>query len=103
MKSRGDAVDAPVLAISCLGRLGRFGNQLFQYSFIRIVADANGYRVLCPPWLGARVFGLSDGEPFAEPREESVVVQDLILDLREQILHHLREGIAAGRGRRERA
>ena len=58
-------IDAPVLAISCLGRLGRFGNQLFQYSFIRIVADANGYRVLCPPWLGARVFGLSDGEPFA--------------------------------------
>ena len=38
----GDAEPSapPVLALACLGRLGRFGNQLFQYAFARIVAAA---------------------------------------------------------------
>lgn len=53
--------DERVLAISCLTRLGQFGNQLFQYAFLRVLADANSLRSLCPAWLGAKVFGLSDG------------------------------------------
>ena len=50
--------DSLLLSLSCLGRLGRFGNQLFQYAFASIVADDLGRRLICPPWLGSFAFGL---------------------------------------------
>ena len=39
----------PVVTMSSLGRLGRFGNQIFQYAFLRICANESGARVECPP------------------------------------------------------
>jgi hypothetical protein len=51
----------PVLAMSSLGRLGRFGNQVMQYFFLRICAEKSGARIQCPPWLGNRLFGFQDG------------------------------------------
>ena len=50
----------PVLTMSSLGKLGRFGNQMFQYAFLRICADNNGARVECPPWIGQTLFGHKD-------------------------------------------
>jgi hypothetical protein len=47
----------PVLTMSSLGQLGRFGNQLFQYAFLRICAKNSGARVECPPWIGQTLFG----------------------------------------------
>jgi hypothetical protein len=37
-----------VLTMSSLGQLGRFGNQLFQYAFLRICAHKTGALVECP-------------------------------------------------------
>ena len=46
--------------MSSLGKLGRFGNQLFQYAFLRICAEKSGARVECPPWIGQTLFGHKD-------------------------------------------
>jgi hypothetical protein len=48
------------LTMSSLGRLGRFGNQIFQYAFLRICANESGARVECPPWIGQKLFGHAD-------------------------------------------
>lgn len=50
----------PVLTMSSLGQLGRFGNQLFQYAFLRISAERTGAKVQCPPWIGQTLFGHKD-------------------------------------------
>ncbi|MDM9586163.1 MULTISPECIES: alpha-1,2-fucosyltransferase [unclassified Nostoc] len=50
----------PVLTMSSLGQFGRFGNQLFQYAFLRICAKKNGARVESPPWIGQTLFGHKD-------------------------------------------
>jgi hypothetical protein len=50
----------PVLTMSSIGKLGRFGNQLFQYAFLRICAEKSGARVECPPWIGQTLFGHND-------------------------------------------
>ncbi len=51
----------PVLTMSSIGQLGRFGNQLFQYAFLRICAEKSGARVVeCPPWIGQTLFGHND-------------------------------------------
>jgi protein subunit release factor A len=46
-----------VLTMSSIGKLGRFGNQLFQYAFLRICAERSGARIECPPWVGQALFG----------------------------------------------
>lgn len=50
--------------ISCkiLGAYGRFGNQLFQYAFLRTTALRLGVPFYCPPWLGDTVFQLDDDD-----------------------------------------
>ena len=50
----------PVLTMSSLGQLGRFGNQIFQYAFLRICAQKSGVTVECPPWIGQTLFGYDD-------------------------------------------
>jgi hypothetical protein len=50
----------PVLTMSSIGKLGRFGNQLFQYAFLRICAYKSGARVECSPWIGQTLFGHDD-------------------------------------------
>lgn len=50
----------PVLTMSSLGQLGRFGNQLFQYAFLKICAQKSGAKVECPPWIGQTLFGHND-------------------------------------------
>jgi hypothetical protein len=44
------------VTISTLGN-HRFGNQLFQFLFLRTYADAHGLRHETSPWMGERLFG----------------------------------------------
>ena len=39
---------------------GRFGNQLFQYAFIRTTAQKLETKFFFPPWLGDKIFILND-------------------------------------------
>jgi hypothetical protein len=48
------------LAMSCLGKLGRFGNQVMQYAFLRICAKQSGAAYECPTWDGQTLFGHVD-------------------------------------------
>jgi hypothetical protein len=48
-----------LLSMSALGQMGRFGNQLFQYAFLRICAEKTKSIVACPDWAGSKLFGLS--------------------------------------------
>lgn len=48
------------LGMSAFGRMGRFGNQLFQYAFLRICAEQGGAVVECPEWVGTKLFGHRD-------------------------------------------
>lgn len=43
-----------------LGELGRFGNQLFQYAFVRTTARRLGVPFHCPAWHGDDIFELDD-------------------------------------------
>lgn len=46
-----------VVQVSCLGHLGRFGNQLFQYAAAKGYARKIGATLEIPPWyLGAKLF-----------------------------------------------
>ncbi len=49
-----------VLTMSSLGVNGRFGNQLFQYAFLRVLARHHDLPVWTSPWLGQKLFGLKD-------------------------------------------
>ncbi len=53
------------LAVSSLGRAGRFGNQLLQYGVLRIAAERNGLELEAPDWIGRPLFGLDDPLPGA--------------------------------------
>lgn len=40
--------------------IGRMGNLLFQYAWLRAWADQNGYELCLPPWIGERVFAVPE-------------------------------------------
>lgn len=46
----------PVVASSSLGALGRFGNQLLQYGFLRLYAARHGLALETSPWVGRELF-----------------------------------------------
>lgn len=48
------------IQISCLGKLGRFGNQLHQYAFAKAYARAHDAILETPEWIGQQLFQLSD-------------------------------------------
>lgn len=49
-----------MIAFSRLGKYGRFGNQLFQYAFLRATAQRLGVKFYCPEWAGDSLFSLND-------------------------------------------
>jgi len=64
------------LAMTTLGQNGRFGNQLFQYSFLRIYGELNDLQVEVPDWVGRWLFDLADPYPGTPlPRKETSVPQ----------------------------
>ncbi len=56
-----------------LGHRGRFGNQVFQYAFLRIYADRHGLRLQTPRWIGQYLFGHS--EPRITEKPPTTVTQ----------------------------
>jgi Glycosyl transferase family 11 len=76
-----------VLTMSSLGQLGRFGNQLFQYAFLRICARKTGSSVECPPWIGQTLFGHNDApisrrlEPAIECKDDEEILFDVVPEL----------------------
>jgi len=59
-EERAHDVSVPVVSMSLLGNNGRFGNQLYQYAFLRIYAEYHGFNYEVPPWIGQVLFGLDD-------------------------------------------
>lgn len=51
----GDEAPRKVVAAACLGRLGRWGNQVLQYAACKLAAELHGCQLLCPDWAGRRV------------------------------------------------
>lgn len=49
-----------MISFNKFGEYGRFGNQLFQYAFLRTQAKKIGTNFYCPDWLGDRIFCLND-------------------------------------------
>ena len=49
-----------MISFSKLGEYGRFGNQLFQYAYIRTQAQRLKVKFYCPSWLGETIFTLGD-------------------------------------------
>jgi FkbM family methyltransferase len=52
-----------LLSLSTLGTNGRFANQIFQYAFLRILAEHRGMAVQTPSWIGQKLFGHADPAP----------------------------------------
>ncbi|KAI0567259.1 Glycosyltransferase 11 [Gracilaria domingensis] len=54
--------DGPsLLTMTGFGELGRFGNQVLQYMFLRTYAKRHGIsQIQLPSWVGAGLFGLED-------------------------------------------
>jgi len=60
-----------------LGRIGRLGNQLFQYAFLRSTALRLRVKFYCPKWIGDGIFLLDDGnEREKEPRNINKVYME---------------------------
>lgn len=49
-------IDGPLLHFPTLGIDGRFGNQIFQYAFLRLAAKAQGLTAATPDWVGRYLF-----------------------------------------------
>ncbi|MEG3841898.1 FkbM family methyltransferase [Microcoleus sp. herbarium14] len=76
--SWGDAfyVKKPAVTISSLD-INRFGNQIFEYAFIRIYAKQHNLRYETPTWIGQYLFGHQD-PPISQklPEVREVRAQD---------------------------
>jgi hypothetical protein len=55
-----------IVAMTGLGRRGRFGNQLFQYAFLKMYSLYAGASPAVPPWQGEALFGFADRRPGGE-------------------------------------
>ncbi len=49
-----------MISFTKFGELGRLGNQLFQYAFLRSKARQLGVKFYCPSWIGDTAFDLND-------------------------------------------
>ncbi|MDA3889603.1 MAG: FkbM family methyltransferase [Allgaiera sp.] len=59
----GDALymRRPLVTCSALGRMGRFGNQLFQYTFLHCYAREHDFNAANPVWPGDEMFEVAPG------------------------------------------
>ena len=72
------------VSMECLGNLGRFGNQIWQYLFVRMYGLRNGLAVRVPEWEGNKVFGFADECPVSTQEREQMSfpgVGDIDLEL----------------------
>ena len=52
-----------IITMTKLGQMGRFGNQVFQYMFLKTYARRHGLKVQVPKWIGNDLFGTTDPVP----------------------------------------
>lgn len=65
------------IGMTSLGQNGRFGNQIFQYGFLRLLAERRGLRLELPDWLGRDLFRADEplpGPPLPEMREDAALM-----------------------------
>ena len=98
--TRGPDSDRGVLAMSGLGEVGRFGNQIFQYAFLRICAKVSGMSVETAPWIGQDLFGHND--PPISRELEYLVENDFGFEVVLEILPELLPFLEKRRGRKSR-
>lgn len=53
-------IHEPIVTMRSLGKMGRFGNQIFQYAFLKTYANKFNLRVETPQWIGQYLFGHHD-------------------------------------------
>ena len=80
--ARSDLLSNPSLAgtssrnnvsMKSLGNLGRFGNRLWQYLFLRMYGLRNGLAIKVPEWEGDQIFGFSDERLSDDDQHESMI------------------------------
>jgi hypothetical protein len=52
-----------VLQVRCLGRMGRWGNAIFQYAAGKVLARRFDLQLQVPPWVGDVLYGFKDVFP----------------------------------------
>lgn len=65
-----------MIIFSKLNELGRLGNQLFQYSFTRLVAEKNNFTYGVPEWPGRILFENLDKDSYPELISYSIFTED---------------------------
>ena len=60
------------VSMESLGNHGRFGNQIWQYLFVRMYGLRNGLVVRVPRWEGETVFCFSDERPLSKVEREQL-------------------------------
>ena len=83
--------DRPVLTMANLGKFGRFGNQVFEYAFLKICAEKSGAQVETSPWIGQTLFGHNDAPiskklPFAMERS---YIFEMVWELLPELIPYL--------------
>ncbi len=58
------------VSMSSLGTNGRFGNQLFQYAYVKLYALRHGLEAELPEWEGKEIFALPESMPDGPCRTE---------------------------------
>ncbi|MBD2177888.1 alpha-1,2-fucosyltransferase [Pseudanabaena sp. FACHB-1998] len=96
-KHPSDNQDEKVLTMSSLGQLGRFGNQLFQYAFLKISAENRKAKVECPSWIGQSLFG-HDDQPITRrlpPAIECAENENTLFDIIPEFIPYLEKSAKA--------
>lgn len=65
-----------------LGKLGRFGNQLFQYAGTRLYAELNGFSHALPNWIGTTLFSGVKSYTFTEFLKSKLLPTRQLSDMR---------------------
>jgi hypothetical protein len=63
----------PLVAAACLGRLGQWGNQVFQYAACVLAAELHGGGVACPDWPGRLILAAAACDPLLTAHEEDAL------------------------------
>lgn len=93
-----EAANQSAISMSSLGKFGRFGNQLFQYAFLRICAQKSGAVVECPPWIGQTLFGHNDAPVIHRlpPAIERQAVGNNVFDITPEFIPYI-EKLSGGK------
>ena len=78
-----------VLQMTEFGRMGRWGNQIFQYSFLKTYARRHDLEVRIPAWIGEDLYGFHDARP--DTGDYPVVREKMLHGIDDTVIPHLAE------------